>query len=206
MLPADLKAYTDEEHTWTTERPYDAAAGADGTAQWSQYDKIGPVAVMSGSEFVKYLGRFGLWLNQYLDKEQILENGGSYPGDTGWWLRTADQEPSPSCNLASLQEGWNGGADKIAGLVGKREATDSTMWVRPTMYIYDTFFQEVRLDLSKMGTRVKQELYRRFGAEGLLNIYTQEELIQAGICARPEADNVETVSYTHLTLPTNSLV
>lgn len=191
MLPEELKTYTDKEHTWTTERPYDAAAGADGAAQWSQYDKISPVAIMSGSEFIKYLGRFGLWLNQYLDKEEILENGGSYPGDTGWWLRTADQEPSPSCNLASLQEGWNGGADKIAGRVGKEEASERMMWVRPTMYIYDTFFREVRLDLSKMGEKVKQELYRRFGADGLLNIYTQEELIQAGICVRPEANNVK---------------
>lgn len=163
-LPDTIKNYITEEN-WTLEGD---------SPQWSNSNKTYKIGLLSYSEYVAYLGRFGLWLSGYDSWPYSWE---------GFWLRTLRDGYRP---FASAK---NGGVDNESGIMGKLYYFDANnaglCHLRPTFRLSKDFFTENRIDLLKAGSKVKEAIALS-GLTALEDIYTKDELIESGVFKKPE--------------------
>ncbi|MEG2584026.1 MAG: hypothetical protein RSA27_05930, partial [Oscillospiraceae bacterium] len=177
-LPVGIKNHISEKEWWT-ERPYDGILDSTGTARWSDYTTTAKIGLLGHSEFVKYFGRFGLNLDSYEDWRFA---GDTWKGWSGWWLRTSRGLDAGAGNMIySTQHGIDG--DGFAGSLDHIMANNANIAVRPTFYLNENFFKDVKLDINKMGDFVKQVITKRFTLEEMrtgLAGYNERELTAIG--------------------------
>ena len=90
-----------------------------------------------------------------------------------WWLRT------PHIGLEYYCV-WQFLVNKVIGNAHNLNSTYTNRVVRPCFYLDESFFKEVRLDTSSMGSAVKQKILETVSLEDAKKIYSETELIDIG--------------------------
>ena len=128
-LPQQILDYIDYDHVWKTEP---SGNGSDGEAECG-------VALLSQTEFVNNINILGI-------KDNMNSNGREEDEYNFWWTRSPDCSNSDKVmSIAFL------GSILSANPANKR-------LIRPAFYVDKSFFENVRLDTSYMGSVVKNTL------------------------------------------------
>lgn len=181
VLPNEIKEHIDYEHIWNTE-----GGLKDGDCPEDYSFKAG-ISLLSMSEAVKYRSRYG-W--QPLGASVV----------TPWWGRT--------------QRGSGGKADNILAMMNTNDGGKGNMWdrtctekyyIRPTFYLDEGFFKNVRCDLAESGDNVKNMLVSKYTLEEMKNLYSTEELILLGYDIKSAAISADSSPVKALTTLTASM-
>ena len=155
---------------------------------WKSSSEELKVALLGKSEFLRYAGKFTAGKNY----------------DEYWWLRDS--------------QAINDGGEKMRGpfmvicnhnIVEGRTDASQTAYVRPTFWLNETFFTDVKLDVSTMGSEVKAMLANRYtdaqlkatgySAVEIAKIKGADEVVNAiSDVAVSDAEGKTTVSYTYM--------
>ena len=155
---------------------------------WKSSSEELKVALLGKSEFLRYAGKFTAGKND----------------DEYWWLRDS--------------QAINDGDEKMRGpfmvicnhnIVEGRTNASQTAYVRPTFWLNETFFTDVKLDVSTMGSEVKAMLANRYtdaqlkatgySAVEIAKIKGADEVVNAiSDVAVSDAEGKTTVSYTYM--------
>ena len=156
VLPESVQQHIDFDHIWNTE------AGMTGGDCPADYSFKAGISLLSQSEAIKYRSKYG-W-----------QPGGS-DVITPWWGRT--------------QRGAGGSADNILVMMGSNDSGKGNMWdrsctqsffVRPTFYLDEDFFGQVKCNALKMGDNIKKLITEKYTVSDLEDVYSVEELIAIG--------------------------
>lgn len=166
-LPQDITDHIDFNHVWWTE----AGTGAGNCP--SDYSFTAGISLISKSEYVKYLGRFG-----WKSSDDLL---GRWWGRTGRDIgRTTIGDVLTGCEEENNERGnmWN-------------ITANSEAYVRPVFYLDYDFFKDVKI--SDAGANVIKAIGDRYSVSELLDGdagYTIDELIELGIITAPEISEI----------------
>lgn len=157
VLPQEIVSRINFDHLWWTEG---GMAGGDCP---SDYSFTAGLSLLSMSEAVKYHGKYG-W--QPLGSATV----------TPWWGRT--------------QRGSGGDADNILAMMNTSDASGKgNMWnrpctanyyIRPTFYLDEDFFKDIKCDLSGTGDHIKTMIAEKYTLEEMKELYNTEELLALG--------------------------
>ena len=138
---------------------------------FGDYSVEAKIGLMSRSEYQKYWGKFG-W-----DPDGNIKSG--------WWLRSSrpgsvgggdnavytvmgvnSNYPNPSA------DGW--------GNTHSKNANTGGYYIRPTFWLSEDVFRNVKADVNTMGSEVKEMILRRYEKSELQGLYSEAELGQIG--------------------------
>lgn len=184
-INAAVQAYIPQRVWWTE-------AGASNSNSPSDYSTTAKIGLLSRSEYTKYWGKFG-W-----DPNETIKSG--------WWLRTGrgtgGTANSVFVSLGVSNSYTNKSSNSWANTWDKSANTSGTYYLRPTFYLNEDIFRNLKANVSNMGSDVKQILLERYTAEELSGLYTAEELRTIGFevsTALITADKSPAVTLTTLT-------
>lgn len=151
-LPASMRPYL-------MEREYLTEAGSPNGNCPEDYTVRAKVALLSQTEWLKYVGRFGA--------------GDKIP-QYGWWLRTGLGSGGDAGMVlwSTIYEGATGTT------AGHNAAEQNTGQVRPAFWLSDDFF--LQIPLSFVGQTVRDEVFARLNAEKT-ELYTDAEKRDLGM-------------------------
>jgi len=147
--------------TWWTEAGY-------GYGDYSVDAKIG---LMSRPEYSKYWGKFG-W-----DPNGLIKSG--------WWLRSSRPGSVGGGNNAmytvrGISHSYPNAGSNTWGNTHSDNANATGFYVRPTFWLTEDVFRNVKADVNTMGSEVKEMILRRYEKSELQGLYSEAELRQIG--------------------------
>ena len=179
ILPEEIQKYINFDHIWYTEggltKSKDAANSADCT---EDYSFTAGISLLSQSEAIKYRSKYG-W---QAEGQSVV---------TPWWSRT--------------QRGSSGMDDNILAMMNTSDGGKGNMWdkvcttnyfIRPTFYLNENFFKEVKLKLDKTGTNIKNMLVEKYTLSEMEALYPLEDLIALGYDIKSTVISKESVPYS----------
>lgn len=140
-LPPELIKHINKKHTWRTE-----PGSPDGNCP-QEYETTCGISLMSMTEFELYNGMYGI-------KDNL---------NVGWWLRTGRGKGVAKAGLSIRVS-----EDMYLGRAFEY-FTDGLEQFRPLFYLDKSFFENVRLDVDKIGANVAKRLTEVYSSDELQN-------------------------------------
>ena len=167
-LPGSVIEYIDRDTVWFTE-----AGNANSNAPHDYYTQAA-ISLLSYTEWQEYYQKFG------------FDNGYTI---VGWWLRSPMGNGDVTADILAVRTNSSVDFQGRAFQYGSSAA----LLVRPVFWVEGDFFKNVKLDVSTMGSEVKNMMLRNYTMDDLSSGsagYTQEELEAMGFADAPLADGL----------------